>query len=178
MGDASHLSSVASCSRVEKVKPLGLSGRKEEISMAAEENKAVARRVVEELFNQDGNLAAADELFTSDYVGYVAGFEDLHGAEAVKQFAATERQAILDLKNTIEDQVAEGDKVVTRYRAQGTHQGETEAFGPPTGNRIDITGMVIDRVAGGKIVESWIVYDALGMMQQLGFIPETGQAGS
>src|ERR687896_142103 len=179
MGDASHLSSVASCSKVQKVNSLGLGGRKEETSMSAEENKALARRVVEELFNQDGNLDVADELFSSEYVGYVAGFEDLHGAEAVKQFATTERQAIPDLKNTIEEQVAEGEKVVTRYRTQGTHTGETEAFGPPTHNRIDIQGMVIDRVADGKIAESWIVYDALGMMQQLGFIPEAGQqAGS
>jgi predicted ester cyclase len=171
---------MASCSRVDKVNPLGLRGRMEGINMSVEENKAVARRVVEELFNHDGNLDAADELFTSEYVGYVAGFEDLHGAEAVKHFAATERQAIPDLKNTIEEQVAEGEKVVTRYRAQGTHSGETEAFGPPTHNQIDITGMVIDRVVGGKIVESWIVYDALGMMQQLGFIPESGEqeAGS
>jgi predicted ester cyclase len=164
-----------------KVNPLCPSERKEQISVSAEENKTVARRVVEELFNQDGNLEAADELFSPEYVGYVAGFEDLHGAEAVKQFATTERQAILDLKNTIEEQVAEEDKVVTRYRAQGTHTGETEAFGPPSGNRIDIQGMVIDRVAGGKIAESWIVYDALGMMQQLGFIPEAGgqeEAGS
>jgi predicted ester cyclase len=178
MGDATHLSSVASCSGVEKVNPLGLRGRKEQIGMSAEQNKAVARRVVEELFNHDGNLAAADELFSSEYVGHVAGLEDLHGAEAIKHFAATERQAIPDLKNTIEDQVVEGDKVVTRYRTQGTHTGETEAFGPPTHNRIDITGMVIDRVAGGKIAQSWIVYDALGMMQQLGFIPEAGQTGS
>jgi predicted ester cyclase len=155
-----------------------LSGRKEQVSMSAEENKALARRVVEELFNQDGNLDAADELFTSEYVCYVAGFEDLHGAEAVRHFASTERQAIPDLKNTVEDQVAEEDKVVTRYKTQGTHTGETEAFGPPTHNRIDIQGMVIDHVAGGKIAESWIVYDALGMMQQLGFIPEAGQQGA
>jgi predicted ester cyclase len=179
MWDASHLLSVASCSIVDKVNPLSPSGRKEQMSMSVEENKAVARRVVEELFNHDGNLDIADELFSAEYVGYVAGFEDLHGAEAVKHFAATERQAIPDLKNTIEEQVAEGEKVVTRYRAQGTHSGETEAFGPPTGNRIDIAGMVIDRVVGGKIVQSWIVYDALGMMQQLGSIPEAGeQAGS
>jgi predicted ester cyclase len=155
-----------------------LSGRKEQVSMSAEENRALARRVVEELFNHDGNLDAADELFTSEYVCYVAGFEDLHGAKAVRHFASTERQAIPDLKNTVEDQVAEEDKVVTRYRTQGTHTGETEAFGPPTHNRIDIQGMVIDRVDGGKIAESWIVYDALGMMQQLGFIPEAGQQGA
>lgn len=148
--------------------------------MSAEENKALARRVVEELFNHDGNIDAADELFSSEYVCYVAGFEDLHGAQAVKHFASTERQAIPDLKNTVEDQVAEGEKVVTRYRTEGTHTGQTEAFGPPTGNRIDIQGMVIDLIADTKIAESWIVYDALGMMRQLGFIPEAGQqeAGS
>jgi predicted ester cyclase len=179
MEEALYFSSVASCSRVEKVNPLRLRGRKEDINISAEQNKALARRVVEELFNQDGNLEAADELFTSDYVCYVAGFEDLHGAEAVRHFAATKRQAIPDLKNTIEDQVAEGEKVVTRYRTQGTHQGETEAFGPPAHKRIDIQGMVIDRLSGGKIAESWIVYDALGIMQQLGMIPEAGQqAGS
>jgi predicted ester cyclase len=180
MGDALYFSWVASCSRVEKVSPLGLRGRKEQIGMSAEQNKTLARRVVEELFNHDGNLDAADELFSSEYVCYVAGFEDLHGAQAVKHFAVTERQAIPDLKNTVEDQVAEADKVVTRYRTQGTHTGETEAFGPPTGNRIEIAGMVIDRLSGTKIAESWIVYDALGMMQQLGFIPEAGQqeAGS
>jgi predicted ester cyclase len=131
--------------------------------------------VVEELFNHDGNLDVADELFSAEYVGYVAGFENLHGAEAIKHFAATERQAIPDLKNTIEEQVSEGEQVVTRYWAQGTHSGETEAFGPPTGNRIDIAGMVIDRVVGGKVVQSWIVYEALGMRQQLGSIPEAGE---
>ena len=142
--------------------------------MSAEENKAVSRRVVEELFNE-GNLDAADELFTSDYVCYVAGFEDLHGVEGMKGFAGLYRQAFPDLKETIEEQVAEGEKGVTFFRTRGTHTGETEAFGPPTGNRIDMTGMVMDRVAGGKIAESRLVFDALGMMHQLGLVPEAGQ---
>jgi predicted ester cyclase len=141
----------------------------------SEENKAVARRVVEELFNHDGNLDAADEIFAPDYVGHEPAFGDLHGVEAVKQFAATERQAIPDLKNTIEHMVAEADKVVTRFRGRGTHTGETEAFGPPTGNRYEVTGITIQRFAEGKIVEDWTVFDALGMMQQLGLIPEAGQ---
>ena len=143
--------------------------------MSAEENKAVSRRVVEELFNE-GDLDAADELFTSDYVCYVAGFEDLHGVEGMKGFVGLYRQAFPDLKETIEEQVAEGEKGVTFFRARGTHTGETEAFGPPTGNRIDMTGMVMDRVAGGKIAESRLVFDALGMMHQLGLVPEAGQA--
>src|ERR671938_451739 len=84
--------------------------------MSAEENKAVSRRVVEELFNE-GDLDAADELFTSDYVCYVAGFEDLHGVEGIKGFAGMYRQAFPDLKETIEEQVAEGEKGVTFFRA-------------------------------------------------------------
>ncbi len=143
--------------------------------MSAEENKALSRRVVEEVFNE-GNLDAADELFTSDYVCYVAGFEDLHGVEGMKGFAGMYRQAFPDLKETVEEQVAEGEKGVTFFRARGTHTGETEAFGPPTDNRMEITGMVMDRVAGGKIAESRLVFDALGMMHQLGLVPEAGQA--
>jgi hypothetical protein len=68
-------------------------------------------------------------------------------------------------------------EVPRRSGVQGTHTGETQAFGLPTGNRIDMTGLVIVCVVGGK-AQSWIVYDALGMMQQLGFIPEAQQAGS
>jgi predicted ester cyclase len=131
----------------------------------SEENKVVARRVVEELFNHTGNLDAADELFAPTYVGHKPAFGDLHGVEAVRQFAATERQAIPDLKNAIEDMVAEGDKVVTRLRGRGTHTGETEVFGPPTGNRYEVTGSTIQRFDDdGKIVEDWTVFDALEMM--------------
>jgi predicted ester cyclase len=74
--------------------------------------------------------------------------------------------------------VAEGDKVVMRFRGSGTHQGGTEVFGPPTGKRMEITGITIKRVSEGKVVEAWTNFDALGMMQQLGMIPEPGQAAS
>ena len=140
--------------------------------MSAEENKAVVRREMEELFNQGGNLDAADEIYAPDYVGHEPTTGDIRGVEAAKQFAASMRQAFPDLQTTIEDQVAEGDKVVTRFRARGTHQGETEDFGPPTGNRIEVTGITIEQFADGKIVEDWTNFDALGMMQQLGLIPE------
>ena len=146
--------------------------------MSAEENKAVVRREMEELFNQGGNLDAADEIYAPDYVGHEPTTGDIRGVEAAKQFAASMRQAFPDLQTTIEDQVAEGDKVVTRFSARGTHQGETEDFGPPTGNRIEVTGITIEQFADGKIVEDWTNFDALGMMQQLGLIPEPGQAGS
>jgi predicted ester cyclase len=71
--------------------------------------------------------------------------------------------------------VAEGDKVVMRFRGSGTHEGETEAFGPPTGKRMEITGITIKRLSEGKIVEAWTNSDALGMMQQLGLIAEPQQ---
>jgi predicted ester cyclase len=93
-----------------------------------------------------------------------------------KQFAATYREAFPDLQTTIEDMVAEGDKVVVRFRGRGTHQGETEAFGPPTGKRMEMTGITINRVSDGKIVEAWTNSDALGMMQQLGLIPSPEEA--
>jgi steroid delta-isomerase-like uncharacterized protein len=140
--------------------------------MSAEENKAVVRREMEEIFNQGGNLDAVEEIYAPNYVGHEPTFGDIRGVEAAKQFAAEYRQAFPDLQTTIEDQVAEGDKVVTRFTARGTHQGETEDFGPPTGNRLEVTGITIEQFAEGKIVEDWTNFDALGLMQQLGLIPE------
>jgi predicted ester cyclase len=81
----------------------------------------------------------------------------------------TFRGAFPDLKGTPEDQIAEGDKVVMRWTARGTHQGELQGI-PPTGRRVTVTGIVISRAAEGKLVESWEVYDALGMMRQLGLV--------
>ncbi len=145
--------------------------------MSAEQNKAVMRRELEELFTEGGNLDAADELYAPDYVGHAPPFGDVRGIEGAKQFAATYREAFPDLKTTIEDQIAEGDKIVTRWTARGTHRGETEDLGPATGNPMEITGISIYKFADGKIVESWDHFDALGQMQQLGLIPESGQAG-
>jgi predicted ester cyclase len=73
---------------------------------------------------------------------------------------------------TVEDVVAEGDKVVTRVSIRGTHQGETEEFGPPTGRQIEGALITISRIEGGKIVEDWDAYDNLTTLQQLGLAPE------
>jgi steroid delta-isomerase-like uncharacterized protein len=91
--------------------------------------------------------------------------------QAAKHFAASYRRAFPDLLTTVEDLLGEGDKVVARWTMRGTHQGEIEELGPPTGKRIEATGISIYRVEGGKIAEYWAIYDALGMMRQLGFIP-------
>jgi steroid delta-isomerase-like uncharacterized protein len=138
--------------------------------MSAEENKAVLRREVEELYNHTGNLDVVEEIFSPDYVSHEPASGEVRGIEGARQFAATFRKAFPDLENTIEDMVAEGEKVVMRFRGSGTHLGETEAFGPPTGNRMEITGITIKQVSDGKIVEAWTNFDALGMMQQLGVI--------
>src|SRR5215203_1761762 len=139
--------------------------------MSAEQNKAVVRREVEELYNHTGNLDAVEEIFSPDYVSHEPTSGEVRGIEGARQFAATFRQAFPDLENTIED------TVVMRFRGSGTHEGETEAFGTPTGKRMEITGITIKRLSEGKIVEAWTNFDALGMMQQLGMIPEAaGQA--
>ncbi len=141
--------------------------------MAAQENRIVVRRELEEIFSQGGNLDVAEEIYAPNYVGHEPTFGDVHGVEGAKQFAATYRQAFPDVQTTMEDQVAEGDKVVTRFTARGTHQGESEDFGPPTGNRIEVTGITIEQFSEeGKIVEDWTNFDALGLMQQLGLVPE------
>ena len=86
------------------------------------------------------------------------------------------RSVFPDLTCTLEDQVAEGAKVVTRFSAHGTHQGETEDLGPATGNQMEITGVTTERFSDVKVAESWDHYDVLGMMQQLGLVPEAGLA--
>src|SRR5919107_608084 len=137
--------------------------------MSVEENKAVLRREVEELYNHKGNLDVVEEIFSPDYVSHEPTSGEVWGIEGARQFAVTFRKAFPDLENTIEDMVAEGDKVVMRFSGSGTHEGETtEAFGSPTGKRMEITGITIKRFADGKIVEAWTNFDALGMMQQLG----------
>jgi predicted ester cyclase len=140
--------------------------------MGVQENEAVVRREMEELFNHGGNIDVADEIIAPGYVSYEPTSGEMRGIEGAKQFAATYREAFPDLQNTVEDMVSAGDKVVVRFRARGTHQGETEAFGPPTGKRMEITGITIKRLSEGKIVEAWTNFDALGMMQQLGLIPQ------
>jgi len=165
----------------QRVKELGrkvLRKGPEEASGSAEENKAVARREFEEMYNQGGNLDAAEEIYAPNFVGHEPTSGESRGVEGAKQFAASYRQAFPDLECTIEEQVAEGEKVVSRWRARGTHEGETEDLGPPTGNRVEITGISMSTIAEGKLVEDWTNFDAMGMMQQLGMVPEAQQAES
>ena len=144
--------------------------------MSAEENKAIVRREVEELYNPDGDLDAVDEIFTSDYILHDPSLpEGGRGPESARQLASAFRSAFPDLHTTFDDAVAEGDKVAYRWTASGTHEGELMGI-PPTGNRMTITGTAIARISGGKIEEGWQNFDALGMMQQLGVIPSPEQS--
>lgn len=136
--------------------------------MSAEENKALVRRFYEEFFNK-GNLAVADELVVTDYVFHRATGPDINGPEGYKQLVSAVLNAFPDFHVTIEDIVAEGDKVVTRYTLSGTHKGEFRDI-PPTGKKWTVWGICIECIVGGKIVETWERYDTLGFMQQLGVI--------
>jgi steroid delta-isomerase-like uncharacterized protein len=133
----------------------------------SEDNKALSHRFFEETMSS-GNLGWLDEVTSPDYVDHDPVFpEDIHGIEDLKETMSGYLDAFPDLKMSVEDQVAEGDKVVTRWVAQGTHQGELMGVAP-SGNRVRIEGITIDRFENGKFVESWDNWDALGLMQQMG----------
>ena len=144
--------------------------------MSTEDNKAVVRRLLDVW--ETGGVDLIDELLAPDYVNHSpASPEQPTGPEGLKGAVSMFRSAIPDLKMVVEDIIAEGDKVVLRYTLQGTHEGEL--FGiPPTGNRLSVKSIAVERVSDGQIREHWRVSDELGMMQQLGVIPEPGQESS
>ena len=138
--------------------------------MSVEQNKAIARRLVEEVFNQ-GNVGLADEIMAADFVEH----EEMPpgtppGREGNKAATTMLRSAFPDFKATIDDMVAEGDKVALRLTWSGTQEGEFMGL-PPSGNRFSIAVFDILRLEDGKIVEHWGSMDVAGMMQQLGAPP-------
>jgi predicted ester cyclase len=138
-----------------------------EKTLMSEENKALARRSWEFLDNPD----VLEEVYLPDLVWHEPD-HDVQGYEDARQFVSMYKAAFPDLNVTVEDVIAEGEKVATRVTIRGTHQGEVEEFGPPTGMQIELTGITISRIEGGKIVEDWDSYDNLSIMQQLGLVPE------
>jgi steroid delta-isomerase-like uncharacterized protein len=144
----------------------------------SEQNKALVRRAFEEGFNQ-GKVAVFDELTASN-----ATFHDPNvpggkytGPEGLKQVDQIYRIAFPDARYTINDQIAEGDKVVTRWTATGTHKGQLMGIAP-TNKRVTVTGISIGRYQDGKVVEWWSSYDMLGLLQQLGVVPALAPAGA
>ena len=136
--------------------------------MSIADNKALDRRYAEEVLDQ-GRLDVIDEICSAGYVGHVAGFPDNDRA-GDKHLVGMMRAAFPDLRCTIEDQIAEGDRVVHRLTCTGTHRGELMGV-PPSGNRVTVGGININRIEGGRIAESWGVLDLLGLMRQIGGIP-------
>ena len=135
----------------------------------SENNKNIIRRSFEARFNT-GNLDIMDELYAHDFV-YHDGDCEIHGLEAFKQGAAKFHDAFPDAQVTIENQIAEGDRVVTQWKAQGTHKGEYMGIAP-TGKMIKGTGITIHRISEGKIVEGWSESDKSSLYKQLGVTPQ------
>ncbi len=142
--------------------------------MSTEGNKALVRRVYEAAWNQ-GNRAVVDAVYAPHPVhpdplpGYGPGLTDLKpGIEGI-------RRVCPDVHIAIADQMAEGDKVASRWTMRGTQQGDFMGMAP-TGQPVTMTGILIHRIVGGQIVESWTRRDTLSLLQQLGAIPALGQA--
>jgi predicted ester cyclase len=128
--------------------------------MSAQENKTISNRVAQAI--SEGDLDALDDLMAPEL------------AEEFKHDVTEIRRAFPDYAGTNVEQIAEGEKVANRFVFLGTHLGEFEGISP-TGKRVEFIGHSINRVAEGKIVESWVEVDMLGVMQQLGAVPESGQ---
>ncbi len=137
----------------------------------SDNNKAMMRRIYDEIWNQ-GNLEAIDEILSPDYVAHFLPPGIPPGRDGFRQFVAMYRTAFPDGHAKVEDQIAEGDKVATRITVTGTHRGPFMGI-PATGNEVKITTVVITRFQDGRNVEGWAEQDRLGLMQQLGVVPST-----
>ena len=139
--------------------------------MSNEENKALVANRFAELDKH--NFRVLDELFAPEYTLHLPGAKEPLDLEQTKQLYADLYSALPDLRHTIEDQIAEGDKVVTRWTARGTHQGELLGRGG-SGDVITFAGINIYRIADGKLAESHVNWDVLGVAHQLGLAERRG----
>lgn len=134
--------------------------------MAAEQNTALARRLIDEAWNE-GNLDVVDEIVAAEYVHHDPSTADVGtGPDRFKRLIDLQRRAFPDLHITLEDQIAAEDKVVDRWTGSGTHTGEFMGVAA-TGKEINSSGISIHRIEGGKIAETWTCFDAAGMLRQL-----------
>lgn len=140
---------------------------------------AASRRLLEEGFN-DGNLALADELVAPNAVSHDPGLprelQQMRGPEQFKRVVSMYRQAFPDVQMTVDDAIAQADKVVLRWHAEGTHRGTLQGLAP-TGVRGSVTGIAIHRWQDGKVVEVWNEWDNLGLARQVGAAPAEGGIG-
>ncbi len=133
-------------------------------------NKEIIRRLVDGVW-KDRDLTMIDDLVAEDYIGHDPTQPGpITGKAGFKQFVGMYQSAFEDASVTIDDQIAEGDKVVTRWTGRGTHTGELMGIAP-TGKEVTVSGLTVSRIANGKIAEEWELMDALGMLVQLGAVP-------
>ena len=141
--------------------------------MSTDENKAIFRQGYDELFNK-GNLAIADKLYAA---GYIMNHTDpvnlSHGPDGIRQYVSATRSAFPDIRVTVDDIVAEGDKTVARFTMEGTQTGQFFSA-PPSGKRVVWSGIILSRYGGGKILEETVNVDSFGLIVQLGIIPSPG----
>jgi steroid delta-isomerase-like uncharacterized protein len=141
----------------------------------SEANKTLVRRLFDEVWNK-GNLPVADELFAQNYNHHDSSTPDLgRGPESEKKRATLYRNAFPDIRFTVEDLIAEGESVTARWSCHGTHKGELNGIAP-TGKQFTISGISVARFTNGKMIEGYVNWDALGMMQQLGVVPELAKS--
>ena len=135
--------------------------------MSLEQNKAIARRHFEELWTK-GDLAVAADIYSSSTVGHCGNLPDQTDyPECEQELVRQDLIAFPDGVATVEDQIAEGDKVVTRWRFRGTHRGELYGH-PASDNEVSVTGFHVHRIVDGKIVEVWALGDFYGLLMQIG----------
>ena len=140
--------------------------------MSADEQKALLRRYVEEVWDK-GNLAALDDFLAADYRRHVSPTAAPLTRDGQKQCLAGFRSGFPDIELTLQDVPAEGDRVVFRSTMRGTHEGEFQGI-PPTGKSVAVPGVVFYRIADGKIAEFRGQFDRMSLIQQLGVIPGAG----
>lgn len=140
--------------------------------MPVEENRAVVRRAYEELWN-GRDVDVVDELATDDFLNHAAPPGRQRGREGLKAVVRMFESAFPDFRYEVEDVIAEGEKVAVRDIFEGTHRGDFMGI-PATGNRVTMEAIHIFRFEGGRMAEHWVARDDLGMMRQLGVIPQIG----
>jgi predicted ester cyclase len=141
----------------------------------SEENKTIVRLFYEELDKK--NFGIYSELCTPSFVSHFPGSPGPQSREAREQISRLFYEALPDLQHTLDDLIAEGDKVAARLTARGTHKGSFQGI-RPTGKPIFFTGMRFYRIVGGRLAEEWANFDSLGLMQQLGAVPPPAQETS
>ena len=138
----------------------------------SEKNKRVARRFLDALWNRQA-FALVEELLARDYDGHSSTV--IQGPEGAMAFVPVAKAAFPDFRFEVLDQIAEGDKVATRWQFAGTHEGPFQGA-PPSGRQVVMTGITIFRLADGKLVDGWTNEDLLGLMQQIGAVPASQEA--